>query len=107
MAVIEITDTNFDEEVVASSLPVLVDFTATWCGPCRLVKPIVEKLADECEGRLRVGAVDVDRNPGCAARFAVRSIPSLMVFKGGEVVEQVVGAVPEAHLRGMIDKVVG
>ena len=91
---IEITDSNF-EEIIASDKPVLVDFWAEWCGPCRMVGPIVDELAGEYEGKAVIGKVDVDRNPQISAKFGIRSIPTLLVFKGGQVVDKQVGAVPK------------
>ncbi len=100
---IEFTDANFDEEVLNSDQPVLVDFWAEWCGPCRMVGPVVEELAGEFEGKAKIGKVDVDSNPQVSMKYGIRSIPSLLIFKGGEVVDQVVGAVPKAHLKGKLD----
>ena len=87
-----VTDQNFGEEVEKSSLPVLVDFWAAWCGPCRMVAPIVEQLAKELSGKVRVGKLDVDANQGTAGRFRVQSIPSLLIFKDGKEVDRIVGA---------------
>ena len=95
MKPIEVTDANFDTEVIKSDKPVLVDFWAEWCGPCRMVAPIVEELAKEYNGTLKVGKMDVDSNPQVSMQYGIRSIPTLLVFKGGKVVEQVVGAVPK------------
>lgn len=94
---------SFDE-AVAGDKPVLVDFFATWCGPCRMIAPSVEQLAAEYEGRAVVGKVDVDQEPGLAQRFGVMSIPTLVVMKGGEVVEQAVGARGKADIAAMIDR---
>ncbi len=102
MAPIEITDSNFQQEVLNSDKPVLLDFWAVWCGPCKNIAPVVEEIAKDYEGRLKVGKVDVDTNPEISMKFGVRSIPTLMVFKGGKVVEQVIGAV---HKRNLLDKV--
>lgn len=87
-----VTDKNFAEEVEKSPLPVLVDFWAAWCGPCRMVAPVIEQLAKELSGRVRVGKLDVDANQGIAGRFRVQSIPSLLIFKDGKEVDRVVGA---------------
>ncbi len=95
---VTITDDSFQAEVLESSLPVLVDFWVTWCGPCRQVAPIVEELAQEYDGRLKVGKVDVDSEQKVAANLGIRSIPTLVIFKDGKVADQVIGAVPKAHL---------
>ena len=95
---ITITDASFQAEVVDSSLPVLVDFWAVWCGPCRMVAPIVDELAVEYEGRVKVGKVDVDSEQKIAADYGIRSIPTLLLFKDGELADQVVGAVPKKQL---------
>ena len=102
MKPVTLTDDNFQTEVLNSEKPVLVDFWAEWCGPCRMVAPIVEELAKEYEGSLKVGKVDVDANQKVSMQFGIRSIPTLLVFKGGKVVEQVIGAVPK---RALTDKV--
>jgi thioredoxin 1 len=100
---IELTDANFDELVIKSDKPVLVDFWAEWCGPCRMVGPLVEEISKEYEGKAVVGKVDVDSNPGISARFGIRNIPTLLYFKGGEVVDKQVGAVPKNVLAGKLD----
>jgi thioredoxin 1 len=97
------TDQNFAAEVLQSSEPVLVDFWATWCPPCRMIAPFVESLAAEFEGRVRVGKLDVDANPETAERYQVSGIPTLLVFKNGQVVEQRVGALPKAEIARMLE----
>lgn len=104
---IEVTDSTFENEVVKSSQPVLVDFWAVWCGPCRMVAPIVEELAGEYAGRLKVAKMDVDQNNATAARFNILSIPSLLFFKNGQVVDQIVGAVPKKQFVEKINKILG
>lgn len=94
---IEITDANF-EEILKSEKPVLVDFWAEWCGPCKMIGPIVEELAGDYEGKAVIGKVDVDSNPAVASALGIRSIPTLMFFKGGQIVDKQVGAVPKAVL---------
>jgi thioredoxin 1 len=95
---LEFTDSNFATEVEQSDVPVVIDFWAVWCGPCRMIAPIIEELANEYEGKAKIGKVDVDNNPMIASKFGIRSIPTLLIFKGGKVVDQIVGAVP----KGMI-----
>lgn len=100
---LEITDSNFEELVLKSDKPVLVDFWAEWCGPCRMIGPLVEELSSEYEGKALVGKLNVDENPGVATKYGIRSIPTLLVFKGGEVVDKIVGAVPKTMLASKID----
>jgi thioredoxin 1 len=100
---VTLTDANFRNEVLESAKPVLVDFWAEWCGPCRAVGPVVEELAGEYEGRAVIGKVNVDENPALASEYGIRSIPSLLVFKYGEVVDQIVGAHPKKVLAGKLD----
>jgi len=95
---IEVTDANFEEEVLKSDQPVLVDFWAIWCGPCRLIEPIVEELAKEYEGKVKFAKLDVDHNQNTAAKFGIRSIPTLLIFKDGKVVDQIIGAVSKSHI---------
>lgn len=102
-----LTDDNFEDEVLNSDEPVLVDFWATWCGPCRQIAPIVEDLADEFEGRAKVGKVDVDENPQVAQQYGVRSIPTLLFFKDGEVQEQLVGASGKQPLKETLEDLAG
>ena len=99
-----ITKDNFNSEVLQSETPVLVDFWAEWCGPCRMIGPIIDQLAVEYEGKLKVGKLNVDENSDIATGYKVMSIPTLIVFKGGEAVEKMVGAQPKASLKGVIDK---
>jgi thioredoxin 1 len=101
--VTHVTDANFEAEVLKSGQPVLVDFWAPWCGPCRAIAPFVDQLADEYAGRLKVVKINVDDNPQTPARFGVRGIPNLVIIKGGQVKEQIVGAVPKANLVRAVD----
>jgi len=102
MKPIVVNDANFNAEVLTSEQPVLVDFWAIWCGPCKMIAPIVDEIAQEYDGKLKVTKMDVDANPRITMEYGIRSIPTLMIFKGGQVVEQIVGAVPKRHL---LDKV--
>ena len=90
---LHLTDATFQQDVIASDKPVLVDFTATWCGPCRMIAPIVEELATELSGKAVIGKVDVDENPETSMNYGIRSVPTLLIFKGGQVVDQIIGAV--------------
>lgn len=102
--VLEITDQNFKDAVLGASTPVLVDFWAVWCGPCRAIAPHVEALAGEHKGTLTVGKLNIDNSPSSAAQFNVRSIPTLILFKDGKPVDQIVGAVPKAKIEEMVKK---
>lgn len=103
----EVTTTNFESEVLKSDQPVLVDFWAEWCGPCKMIAPTVEAFADEYAGKVKVGKVDVDSNGATAARFSIRGIPTLLLFKGGKVVEQRVGAIGKSELVKMVEPHLG
>ena len=96
--VVEVSDINFDNEVLASDLPVLVDFWAPWCAPCRIVAPVVEEIANDLQGKLKVVKLNTDENPVIAQRYGIMSIPTLGIFKNGVMVNSVIGAVPKAHL---------
>ncbi len=100
---LEFSDSNFEEEVLRSDIPVLVDFWAEWCGPCRMIGPIVEELATEYDGKIKIGKMNVDHNPGVPGKYGIRSIPTLLVFKNGEPVDKVVGAVPKTNLTSKLD----
>jgi len=102
-----LTDDNFQEEVLESDVPVLVDFWATWCGPCRQIAPVIDDLADEFEGRAKIGKVDVDENPQTPQQYGVRSIPTLLFFKNGEVEEQLVGAMGKGPLKKKLEALAG
>ncbi len=94
----EVSDTTFESEVLKSNVPVLVDFWATWCGPCKMIAPVVEEIANEYAGKVKVVKLDVDSNPETSMKFSIRSIPTIMIFKGGKVVEQLIGAMPKKNL---------
>jgi thioredoxin 1 len=100
---IEITDSNFELEVEKSDIPVLLDFWAVWCGPCKMIAPIVEELAGEYQGKIKIGKVDVDNNPGVASKYGIRSIPTLLIFKGGKKVDEIVGAVPKPMITNKLN----
>ena len=104
MSIQHFTDSNFKKEVLESKVPVVVDFWANWCGPCKMIGPIVEELAKEYEGKVKIGKVDVDTNPKSASTYGIMSIPSLMFFKDGKVMDQVTGALSKANLKQKIEE---
>ncbi|MFT3740907.1 MAG: thioredoxin [Breznakibacter sp.] len=103
---VELTDSNFDELVLQSDKPVLVDFWAEWCGPCRMVAPIVSELASDYDGRATIGKMDVDNNPQTAVKYGIRNIPTILFFKNGEIVDKQVGAVPKTILASKLDAII-
>ena len=105
--VLKFTDSNFDTEVVKSGVPALVDFWAEWCGPCRLMAPILDELAPVYEGKLKIGKLNVDENQDSPSQFGVMNIPTMIVFRGGKEVERIVGAMSKADLQKKIDKALG
>jgi thioredoxin 1 len=106
-AAAQVTDSTFEQEVLESEVPVLVDFWAPWCGPCRMVAPIVDEIAAQYENQVKVVKVNTDENPNVASRYGIRSIPTLMIFKGGQRVDMVVGAVPKTTLSNTLEKHLG
>lgn len=100
---LELTDANWEQEVLKSDVPVLVDFWAVWCGPCRMIGPIVEEISSEYNGKIKVGKMNVDENRNTPMQFGIRSIPTLLVFKNGEVVDKVVGAVPKSTITSKLE----
>jgi thioredoxin 1 len=104
MAATAVTDTSFNTEVIESDIPVLVDFWAPWCGPCRMVSPVVDEISEEYDGQVKVVKVNTDENPSVASQYGIRSIPTLMIFKDGQRVDMVVGAVPKTTLANTLGK---
>ncbi|MBE9214889.1 MAG: thioredoxin [Richelia sp. RM2_1_2] len=100
----QVTDSTFKQEVLDSDVPVLVDFWAPWCGPCRMVAPVVDEISSQYEGQIKVVKVNTDENPNVASQYGIRSIPTLMIFKGGQKVDMVVGAVPKTTLANTLEK---
>jgi thioredoxin 1 len=103
MKPITVTDSNFEQEVIKSDKPVLIDFWATWCGPCKIIAPIVEEVANEYEGKAKIGKLDVDNNQQTAIKYGVRSIPTLLIFKDGKLKDTIIGAVPKGHIVQKLD----
>ncbi len=103
---IVLNDDNFESEVLNSEIPVLVDFWAEWCGPCRALAPVIEEIAEDYSGEIKVGKLNVDENPGASSAYDVRSIPTLIVFKDGAVLDRIVGALPKNHITDLVDSVV-
>ena len=104
MSAAQVTDSTFKQEVLESEAPVLVDFWAPWCGPCRMVAPVVDEISEQYEGQVKVVKVNTDENPSVASQYGIRSIPTLMIFKGGQRVDMVVGAVPKTTLANTLEK---
>lgn len=104
---IHLTDANFTEEIKNSTVPVVVDFWAAWCGPCRMIAPIIDELATEYDGKAMIAKVDVDNNQQVAMQYGIRSIPTILMFKGGEQVETIVGAVPKEQIQSKLNALMG
>lgn len=105
MKPVTITDDNFEAEVLNSDVPVLIDFWAAWCGPCKMIAPIVEELAQEYDGKFKIGKLDVDQNQQTAIKYGVRSIPTVLLLKGGEIKDTIIGAVPKAMFASKMDAI--
>ncbi len=104
-SLLHVNDGNFQSEVLDSDMPILVDFWAPWCAPCNILGPVIEELAEEYKGKIKVAKMNVDESPATPGQYGIRGIPTVILFKGGQVADQVVGVVPKAHLKSMIDKV--
>lgn len=105
MKPVQITDSNFENEVIQSNIPVVIDFWAAWCGPCKMIAPIIEELATEYDGKIKVGKMDVDANPQTAIKYGVRSIPTVLFLKNGEVADKIIGAMPKAQFIQKITRI--
>ncbi len=105
-AIVELNDSSFDTEVINSEKPVLVDFWAPWCGPCKALGPVIEEISNDFVDRVKVGKVNVDENPEISMKFGIRSIPTLLVFKNGKLQDQIIGAVPKSEIEKALEKVV-
>lgn len=103
--VLKFTENDFQKEVLEADIPVLVDFYADWCGPCKMMSPVLEQISNEMEGKIKIGKVNVDENPNLASEYKVMSIPNFILFKNGEVVDQVIGALPKAQMEEKINAV--
>lgn len=101
---LQVTDENFDAEIMKSDIPAMVDFWAEWCGPCRMVGPVVEELAAQYKGQVKIGKMDVDKNRGTPAKFGIRNIPTLIFFKGGQVAQTIIGAQPKSYIEQELKK---
>lgn len=104
---LEINDLNFDNEVLKANTPVLVDFWAEWCGPCKAIGPTIEILATEYAGKVKIGKLNVDQNRTIPVKYSIKSIPTLIVFKGGQVYDQLIGSVPKDHIKSLLDRALG
>ena len=104
--VLEFSDANFEDEVIKCDIPVLVDFWAPWCGPCRIIAPVVEEISESHDGKVKVGKLNVDDNQQTSMKFGIRSIPTLLVFKNGEIFEQIIGAVPKSEIERVVNSAI-